>query len=165
MAINLYLAQKYARPMHCADPKVLGVATQWSFWATLEMEVLLLDLLQHRAVLPEFARNASYGERDELLLRKPLAALNNTLAGHDYLAGGQFSFADLNVASILLCGKMGRLNLSPHLTSHDGWIAVWRGPLTSECVSGQGIAGGDHRAIFFASRLRGDELDSLTESG
>jgi hypothetical protein len=45
----------------------------------LEMEALLLDLLQHRAVLPEFARDASYAERDELLLRKPLAVLNNTL--------------------------------------------------------------------------------------
>src|SRR5258705_10792809 len=42
----------------------------------LEMEALLLDLLQHRALLPEFARDASYAERDELLLRKPLEVLN-----------------------------------------------------------------------------------------
>jgi glutathione S-transferase len=114
MAINLYLAQKYAGPMHCADPKVLGLAIQWSFWAMLEMEALLLDLLQHRAVLPEFARDASYAERDELLLRKPLGVLNNTLTGRDHLAGGRFSVADLNVASILVWGKMGRLNLSPY---------------------------------------------------
>jgi glutathione S-transferase len=53
MAINLYLAQKYAGPMHCVDLKVLGLATQWSFCAMLEIEALLLDLLQHRAVLPE----------------------------------------------------------------------------------------------------------------
>ena len=32
----------------------------------LETEALLLDLLQHRAMLPEFARDASYAERDEL---------------------------------------------------------------------------------------------------
>jgi glutathione S-transferase len=86
MAINLYLAQKYAGPMHCADPKVLGLAAQWSFWAMLEMEALLLELLNHRAVLPEFARDASYVERDELLLRKPLGVLNNALTGHDHLA-------------------------------------------------------------------------------
>src|SRR5262245_38280197 len=77
-AINLYLAQKYEGPMHCAEPKVLGLAAQWSFWAMLEMEGLLLDLLQHRALLPEFARDASYAERDELLLRKPLEVLNNS---------------------------------------------------------------------------------------
>jgi glutathione S-transferase len=65
----------------------------------LEIEGLLLDLMQHRAVLPEFARDdASYAERDELLLRKPLGVLNN----------------DLNVASILVWGKMGRLDLSAH---------------------------------------------------
>jgi len=114
MAINLYLAQKYAGPMHCVDAKVLGLAMQWSFWAMLEMEALLLDFMQHRAVLPEFARDASYAERDELLLRKPLGVLNNTLSGSDHLAGGNFTVADLNVASILVWGKMGRLNLSAH---------------------------------------------------
>jgi glutathione S-transferase len=39
MAINLYLAQKYEGPMHCASPE-----------AVLETEAQLLDLLQHRAV-------------------------------------------------------------------------------------------------------------------
>src|SRR5258708_40121030 len=77
MAINLYLAQKYEGPMHCAGPEVLGLAAQWSFWAMLEMETLLLELLQHRALLPEFAPDASYAERDELLLRTPLGALND----------------------------------------------------------------------------------------
>jgi glutathione S-transferase len=114
MAINLYLAQKYPGPMHCADPSLLGLAAQWSFWAMLEMEALLLELLQHRAVLPEFARDASYAERDELLLGKPLGLLNNKFAERDHLAGGQFTVADLNVASILVWGKMGRLDLSPY---------------------------------------------------
>jgi glutathione S-transferase len=48
MAINLYLAQKYQGQMHCAGPEVLGLAAQWSFWAILEMEALLLELL-HQA--------------------------------------------------------------------------------------------------------------------
>jgi glutathione S-transferase len=121
MAINLYLAQKYPGPMHCAAPEVLGLAAQWSFWAMLEMEALLLELLQHRAVLPEFARDASYAERDELLLGKRLGILNNTLSGRDHLAGGRFTVADLNVASILIWGKMGRLNLSP-FPNVAGWL-------------------------------------------
>ena len=114
MAINLYLAQKYEGPMHSIDPTVLGLAAQWSFWAMLELEGLLLDLLNHRAVLPEFARDPSYAERDELLLRKPLGVLNNSLRGRDHLAGGNFTVADLNVASILAWGKMARLDLSAH---------------------------------------------------
>jgi glutathione S-transferase len=114
MAINLYLAQKYEGPMQCPGPEVLGLAAQWSFWAMLETEALLLDLLQHRAMLPEFARDASYAERDELLLKKPLGVLNGALVGHDYLVGNSFTVADLNVASIFVWGKMARLNLSNH---------------------------------------------------
>src|SRR5437867_8279245 len=88
----------YEGPMHCAGPEVLGLAAQWSFWAILEMEALLLELLQHRALPPEFARDASYAERDELLLKKPLGVLNNVLVGRDYLVGNSFTVADLNVA-------------------------------------------------------------------
>src|SRR3974390_2258299 len=114
MAINLYLAQKYEGPMHCAGPEVLGLAAQWSFWAMLEMEALLLDLLQHRAVLPEFARDPSYAERNELLLNKPLGVLNYAWPGHGYLVGDSFTVGDLNVASILVWGKIARLNLLNH---------------------------------------------------
>jgi glutathione S-transferase len=121
MAINLYLAQKYEGPMHCLSPEVLGLAAQWSFWAMLEMEGLLLDLMQHRAVLPEFARDASNAERDELLLQRPLGVLKSKLAASGHLAGGSFTVADLNVASILVWGKMGRLNLSAH-ADVKGWL-------------------------------------------
>jgi glutathione S-transferase len=114
MAINLYLAQKYQGPMHLSAPEVLGIAAQWSFWAVLEMEELLLDLLIHRALLPEFTRDPSHAERAELLLQKPLGVLNAALAGRDFLSGGSFTVADLNVASILVWGKMARLALSAH---------------------------------------------------
>ena len=80
----------------------------------LEMEQLLLDLLLHRALLPQFSRDPSYAERDELLLQKPLGVLNAALAGREFLAGDGFTVADLNVASILVWGKMARLGLSDH---------------------------------------------------
>jgi glutathione S-transferase len=112
---------KIRRTDALSGPEVLGLAAQWSFWAMLEMEALLLDLLQHRAVLPEFARDASYAERDELLLKKPLGVLNEALAGRDYLAGDSFTVADLNVAGILVWGKMGRLNLSGY-TEVTRWL-------------------------------------------
>ena len=114
MAINLYLAQKYQGPMRVSGPEVLGLAAQWSFWAVLEMEDLLLDFLMHRALLPEFTRDPSHAERDELLLQKPLEVLNAALAGREFLGGGGFTVADLNVASILVWGKMARLDLSAH---------------------------------------------------
>jgi glutathione S-transferase len=45
------------------------------------------------------------------LLKKPLGVLNDALTGRDYLVGNSFTVADLNVAGILVWGKMGRLNL------------------------------------------------------
>jgi glutathione S-transferase len=113
MAINLYLAQKYEGPMR-ASPEVLGLAAQWSFWAMLETESLLFELLLHRALLPEFTRDASHAERAELLLGKPLRILNEALSRHGHLAGETFTVADLNVAGILAWGKMAKLDLAPY---------------------------------------------------
>jgi glutathione S-transferase len=114
MAINIYLAQKYQGPMQSGSPEMLGLAAQWSFWAMLELEELLLDLMNHRAVLPEYGRDPPHGERCELLLQKPLRVLNDSLAERPFLAGESFTLADLNVASILVWGKMARLDLSAH---------------------------------------------------
>jgi glutathione S-transferase len=46
------------------------------------------------------------------LLKRPLGVLNNALAGHEYLVGNRFTVADINVAGILVWGKIARLNLS-----------------------------------------------------
>ena len=113
MAINLYLARKPG-PMELADAAALGVATQWSFWAVLETEALLLDLLSHRMLLAEHVRDPSVAERDTLLLQRPLGILNGALAACEYLASETFSVADLNVASLLSWGKLAELDFSPH---------------------------------------------------
>lgn len=123
MAINLYLAQKYEGPMHVRSPQVAAQATQWSFWAMLEIETLALDLLNHRALLADFARDASHAERNELLLRRPLGVLNETLVGREYLLGNDFTVGDLNVSVILAWAKMARLDFSP-LPEVDRWLDV-----------------------------------------
>ncbi|WP_035661195.1 glutathione S-transferase family protein [Bradyrhizobium sp. Ec3.3] len=125
MAINLYLAQKYGGPMHCG-PEVTGLASQWSIWAMLELDGLLLDLLMHRALLPDFCRDPSHATRSELLLKRPLGILDKALAARGHLAGDGFTVADLNVASILAWGRISRLDLSacPHLARWlDGCLA------------------------------------------
>ncbi len=112
LAINLYLAQKYEGPMHAGSPEVQALATQWSIWAVLELETLALDLLHHRDLLAEPARDASYAERDEQLLQKPLGVLEGTLVGRRYLLGADFTVADLNVAAILRWAKVAGLDFS-----------------------------------------------------
>ena len=112
LAINLYLAQKYPGPMQTGSPEVQAQATQWSIWAILELETLALDLLHHRDLLAEPARDASYAERDELLLQKPLGVLDGALVGRAYLLGNDFTVADLNVAAILRWAKGAGLEFS-----------------------------------------------------
>ena len=70
--------------------------------------------VEHRAVLPELVRDPSHAERSELLLQKPLRVLDSSLGERQFLAGDSFTLADLNVASILVWGKMARLDLSAH---------------------------------------------------
>jgi glutathione S-transferase len=111
MAINLYLAQRPG-PMHSGSAAVLGIAAQWSFWAIVEIETFLLNLLSHRILLAEHVRDPSHLERNTLLLQRPLAVLNAALSGRDYLAGDNFTVADLNLASILEWGKTSELDFS-----------------------------------------------------
>lgn len=112
LAINLYLAQKYEGPMHAGSPEVVARATQWSLWAMLELETLSLDLLHHRALLADVARDASHAERNELLLQRPLGVLNKTLDGREYLLGNDFTVGDLNVSVILAWARRAGLDLS-----------------------------------------------------
>ncbi len=121
LAINLYLAQKYEGPMHAGSPEVQALATQWSIWAVLELETLALDLLHHRELLAEPGRDASYAERDELLLQKPLGVLNGTLVGRKHLLGNDFTVADLNLAAILRWAKVAGLDFST-VPEVDRWL-------------------------------------------
>jgi glutathione S-transferase len=120
MAINLYLAQRPG-PMHLGSAAALGLAAQWSFWAMLETEALLLNLLTHSILLVEHARDPSHIERNTLLLQKPLGVLNGALNGRDHLAGESFTVADLNVASLLSWGRVSGLDFSSY-PNVERWI-------------------------------------------
>ncbi len=77
----------------------------------------------HRDLLPEFAREASHAERDELLLQKPLGVLNGALVGREYLLGNDFTVADLNVAAILRWAKIAGLDFSS-VPEVERWLDV-----------------------------------------
>jgi len=120
MAINLYLAQRPG-PMRLGSAAALGLAAQWSFWAMLETETLLLNLLTHSVLLVEHVRDPSHIERNTLLLQKPLAVLDAALSGRNYLADENFTVADLNVASLLAWGRASGLALSSY-PNVDRWL-------------------------------------------
>ncbi len=119
LAINLYLANKHGGDLAPRDAAETGLAMQWSFWATTEVEMAALQALKHRLLLPEGERDEAEVATAEAALAKPLAVLNGALADREYLFGGRFTVADLNVASVVSWTKFARLDLSawPHLSA------------------------------------------------
>ena len=66
-----------------------------------------------RAYKPESEWNKKALAEAEFALAKPLAVLNDQLAGRDYLLGDSFTVADLNVAAVIYPGTMNGTDLAP----------------------------------------------------
>jgi glutathione S-transferase len=108
MAINLYLAKTYGGDLYPSDAKDEARAVQWSFWGMTELEPPLMQIVLNKFMLPEDQRNPSAVTAAEQAIEKPLAVLDAELASRACLLGGDFSVADLNVASVLsMAGFVG----------------------------------------------------------
>jgi glutathione S-transferase len=112
MAINLYLARKYDKGLWPKSVDDEGRAFQWSVWAMTELEEPVNTALVHRMLLPEAQRDARKAEDAAERFKKPLAILNDALAGRSYLAGPAFTVADLNVASVVSLAPMCGIDLA-----------------------------------------------------
>ncbi|MCC6765873.1 MAG: glutathione S-transferase family protein [Deltaproteobacteria bacterium] len=126
LAINLYLARKYGAavwPKTVADE---GRAYQWSVWAMTELEEPVITTLMHRMFLPAEQRDPKKADDAAERFKKPLAVLDGALAGTQWLAGPEFTIADLNVAAVLMLAPMAGLDLS---TAPNA--AAWLGRCTA----------------------------------
>jgi glutathione S-transferase len=104
LAINLYLARKYAGPLSAQTLAEEAQLLKWSFWAVTELEKDALTVLMHRLAMPAQQRKPELAAQAEGALRKPFGVLNAHLASvpHEqpYLLGDRFTVADINVAAI-----------------------------------------------------------------
>lgn len=124
MAITLYLARRYGGDSGLWPDSISGeaLAWQWSFWVMTEVERALLSVLMHSRVLPAEKRDPAKVSRNLGVLKGPFAVLDQALAGRDYLVGGAFTIADLNVASVLSWCKPARVHLDEY-PQLDAWLA------------------------------------------
>jgi glutathione S-transferase len=122
LAINLYLARKYGKDLWPATVEDEGRAYQWSVWAMTELEEPIITALMHRSFLPAAQREPQKAEDAAQRFTKPLAVLDRALAGRRWLAGGDFTIADLNVASVLAIAPMAALDVSPAANA-AAWLA------------------------------------------
>ena len=110
MGINLYLAKKYgAGGLYPSRLEDEARAWQWSFWGVTEVERPVLTAMMNRAIYPESQRDLAAADAAEKTLAQPLGVLDGVVARTPYLLGGDFTVADLNVASILAWARPARI--------------------------------------------------------
>jgi glutathione S-transferase len=99
LAINLYLAEKYAAaPLWPVSVQDRARVYQWSFWGANEIEPRIVSIargLSKKA--PDQAAVSSGLEQ----LAGAFRVLEDEIEGRPYLLGDAFSVADLNLASTL----------------------------------------------------------------
>ncbi len=101
MAINLYFAKKHGK-LYPSDAKNEALTWQWCFWEVDRLDRQLTTYANNAFVLPEAQRNAAAakGAWDEIT--PALDVLEIALGKTQWLAGGEFSVADLNVAAAMV---------------------------------------------------------------
>lgn len=102
MAINLHLARRFGGPLAPKDETELTLAEHWSFWVMTEVEKTLLQAMFHGTGMFGVEKSQEKVAQQLALLDRPMAVLNDILTGQDYLMGGRFTVADLNVASVMV---------------------------------------------------------------
>ncbi len=113
MAINLYLAEKYGKaPLWPSTVEGHGACYQWSIWGMTEVETPMIDIFQHRMMLPADQRDEKVALKAIETLKAPLKVLDEHLHKSEYLLGREFTIADLNVASVLSIARFIQLDLS-----------------------------------------------------
>ena len=112
MAINLYLAKKYATDLYPDNAEDEARAMQWSVWGISEIEPLQMRIVVQKLFVPEEKRNMKAIEGSEKGLQRPLAVLDAHLASQAYLLGVQFSIADLNLSAVMMLLKQVKMDLS-----------------------------------------------------
>ena len=77
-----------------------------------EIEPPLMKLLLNKIMLPEDERDPVAVEAALRDIERPLKVLDAALAERDYLLGGDFTIADLNVASVLSMSRLVAYDMS-----------------------------------------------------
>ena len=113
LAINHHLVAKHGGPLAPDGPGETGLAFRWSFWAMAELEGPIDAVARHGAQLAE---DWAVG---------PLGVLDAALADRDWLLGGRFSVADLNVAVMFLRPLLAVVDRTPW-PRLERWLAACR---------------------------------------
>jgi glutathione S-transferase len=103
-AICMYLTDKYPEKqlMPAINTPQRGLYYQWMFYVPATMELPLVNIFLHTAMLPEEKRRPAIVEDSKERFIKIAANINNALTDKQYILGEQFSTADIMIGTTLL---------------------------------------------------------------
>lgn len=102
LGINLYLAQKYGDGgLWPSDDAGRARCVQWSFWAAAELEPLAYGRIREFMFKKEADRDHALVAEMEEQTGPLMDLMTLALTEHDYLAGANFTVADLNAAGVV----------------------------------------------------------------
>jgi len=132
MAINLYLARKHGK-LYPSEAKHEALAWQWSFWETDRLDRQLTTYANNAFVLPEAQRNAAAAQAAWDEIAPALDVLEIALGKSRWLAGGDFSVADLNVAGAMVRALTFDLGKWPRV--HEWLHRCWDRPAAKRALA------------------------------
>ena len=118
MAINFYLAEKYAPSMMPTDLAERAKVYEWSFWAITNVQPVLLRIMM-QMFAPEDQRDAKVIESAKAELPRFFEVLDKALAGREFLVAGRFTVADVNVGSVINLAVFQNIDIGQHAKA---WI-------------------------------------------
>lgn len=108
MAINYYIADTYKKELLGTTALEKGLAMQWSFWASSELQPPIIEVFIQKMFVAEDKRDSVIIEKNLNKLPELLSVLNNSFASKKYLAGDHFTIGDINTASVVtMCSMLG----------------------------------------------------------
>lgn len=122
MAINFYLARKHGK-LSPTDARNEALAWQWGLWETDRLDRQMTLYANNATVLPEAQRNPTIAKAAWEEIVAALEVLEIALGKVRWLAGSEFSVADLNVASAMFRALSFDLTKWPHVNEwlHRCW--------------------------------------------
>lgn len=121
MAINFYLANNYKPELTGTTPAEKGLVQQWSFWAQGELQPPLIEIFIQMVFVPEDKKDPEVIRKAQEKIPPLLEVLNKALDGKDYLAGPEFTLADLNTTSVVSILPRIGVDLTPY-TNITNWL-------------------------------------------
>lgn len=123
LAITLHIARQYGGDLGPQDAAELALAEQWALFSAISIDLpgveILFTYVDGLAETPEGAAKIAAAVEK---MSRPLARLEAHFATHEYLMGGRFTVADINLAECLRYSQAHKPMVAQHPQTY-AWLA------------------------------------------